>query len=159
MSLMGAGCKLMDDAGLKEVWSIVYKENSIPKMMEGKAYSRCLTACLLTDTALHFLLLSGNDHSHIETSRSFEPSPTFDKEDNVIDSDGNMFDTFKIDEEFVGDIDFEDNSDTASRLMERLKAKRDDNNGLMLFNEETVDVLKDLYKSLQNNKKNQVITR
>ena len=63
MSFMGAGCKLMQDAGLKEVWSTVYKENSLPKMLQGKAYSRCLRACLLTDTALHFTLLSGNDHS------------------------------------------------------------------------------------------------
>ena len=29
MSFMGAGCKLMEDAGLKEVWSTLYKENSI----------------------------------------------------------------------------------------------------------------------------------
>ena len=53
----------MQDAGLKEVWSTVYKENSIPKILEGKAYSCCLRACLHTDTALHFTLLSGNDHS------------------------------------------------------------------------------------------------
>ena len=74
MSFMGAGCKLMQDAGLKEVWSTVYKENSLPKMLEGKAYSSCLRACLLTDTALHFALLSGNDHSQEnEEHQIFEP--------------------------------------------------------------------------------------
>ena len=63
MYFMGAGCKLMRDAGLKWVWCIVYKENSLLKILEGKVYSRCLRTCLLTDTALHFKLLSGNDHS------------------------------------------------------------------------------------------------
>ena len=37
MSSMGAGCKFMQDAGLKEIWSTVYKENSLLKMCEGKA--------------------------------------------------------------------------------------------------------------------------
>ena len=63
MSFMGAAYKLMQDAGLKEIWSTVYKENSFSKMLKGKSYSRCLRACLLTDTALHFTLLSGIDHS------------------------------------------------------------------------------------------------
>ena len=50
---MDAECKSMEDTGLKELWSTVYKENSLPKMLEGKAYSRCLRASLLTDTALN----------------------------------------------------------------------------------------------------------
>ena len=58
MSFLGAGCKLMEDGGLKELWSTVYQENSIPKMMASKAYSRCLRAVLLTDSALHVTLLS-----------------------------------------------------------------------------------------------------
>ena len=70
MSFMGAGCKLMQDVGLREVWSTVYKENSVPKMLEGKAYSCCLRACLLTDTAQHFSLLSGNDHSQENEEKS-----------------------------------------------------------------------------------------
>ena len=57
MSFLGAGCKLMEDTGLRELWSTVYKENSLPKMMEGKACSRCLRACLLTDSALHLFCL------------------------------------------------------------------------------------------------------
>ena len=44
----------MKDAGLKELWSTVYRENFLPKMIEGKAYSRCPRAVLLTDSALHF---------------------------------------------------------------------------------------------------------
>ena len=60
---MGAEFKLMQDAGLKEVLSSVYKENSLPKMLEGKACSCCLRACFLTDNALHFTLLSCNDDS------------------------------------------------------------------------------------------------
>ena len=54
MSFLGGGCKLMKDAGLKELWSTVYRENFLPKMIEGKAYSRCPRAVLLTDSALHF---------------------------------------------------------------------------------------------------------
>ena len=123
MSFMGAGCKLMEDAGLKEVWSTVYKENSIPKMMEGKAYTRCLRACLLTDTALHFSLLSGNDHSHdTEACQVFEPPPTFDDDGNVLISDGNVFDTFE--EDFIGSIDLEDNSDIATAIGETQKKLR-----------------------------------
>ena len=60
---MDAGCQLMQYARLKEVWSIVYKENSLPKMLEGETCSCCWRACLLTDTALHFTLLSGKDHN------------------------------------------------------------------------------------------------
>ena len=63
MSLMGVGCKLMHNAGLKEAWPTVYKENPLSKMLGGIAYSYSLRACLLADTALHFALLSGNDHS------------------------------------------------------------------------------------------------
>ena len=42
MFFIGAGCKLMQDAGLKGVWSTVYKENPLPKMLKGKADSPCL---------------------------------------------------------------------------------------------------------------------
>ena len=37
LSFMGAGCKFMQDTGLIEVWSTVYKKNSVLKMLEGKA--------------------------------------------------------------------------------------------------------------------------
>ena len=63
ISFMGTRCKLMQDAGLKELFSTVYKEKFYLKMLDGKAYSRCLRASLLTDIALYFTLLSGNYHS------------------------------------------------------------------------------------------------
>ena len=69
MSFLGAGCKLMQDAGLKEVWPTVYKENPLPKMLGGTAYSYSLRACLLADTVLHFALLSDNDHSEESKAR------------------------------------------------------------------------------------------
>ena len=57
VSYLGAGCKLMEDSGLEDLWETVYARKSIPKMMEGKAYSKTLRACLLTDAALHLVLL------------------------------------------------------------------------------------------------------
>ena len=63
MSFLGAGCKLFEVGGIEEIWSNVYKKNSIPKMIEGKTYSKCLRACLLTDVALHITLL----HTDIES--------------------------------------------------------------------------------------------
>ena len=152
MSFMGAGCKLMQDAALKEFWSTIYKENSLPKILEGKAYSRCLRACLLTDTALHFTLLSGNDHrQENEENPIFEPIQTFDNNEDVVDfvDDGNIFVCLDYNEQVFENIDFEDNSDISSVLIEKLKSNRDDNNGLMLFNEGTVEVLRKLYESLQ----------
>ena len=119
MSFMGAGCKLMQDAGLKKVWSTVYKENSLPKMLEGKAYSHCLRACLLTDNALHFTLLSGNDHSpKNEENPIFESMRTFDNNEDVVDfvDDENIFYCLDNDEQFFENIDFED-SDISSVLI------------------------------------------
>ena len=69
MSFMGAECKLMQDAELKEVWPTVYKENPLPKMLGGTAYSYSLRARLLADTALHFALMNGNDHSQESKTR------------------------------------------------------------------------------------------
>ena len=92
MSFLGAGCKLMEDAELKELWSTVYQENSLPKMIEGKAYSRCLRAVLLTDSALHFSLLSTKETQDIEGDEQvFDPTDTFDKSGDV--QDGNKFET------------------------------------------------------------------
>ena len=48
MSFIGAACKLVQDAGMKVVWSTVYKENSIQKRLQGIACSRTY---LLTDNA------------------------------------------------------------------------------------------------------------
>lgn len=57
MSFLGAGCKCMEDSGLEELWETVYACKSLPKMIDGKSYSRTLRACLLTDAALHAILL------------------------------------------------------------------------------------------------------
>ena len=38
MSFLGARCKIMEDAGLKEARSTVYQENYLPNMMDGKAW-------------------------------------------------------------------------------------------------------------------------
>ena len=151
MSFLGAGCKLMQDAGLK-VWSTVYKENSLPKMLEGKAYSRCLRACLLTDTALHFTLMSGNDHSQeYEENQIFEPVQTFIDNEDVVDfvDDGNIFDCLDDDEPMLEDIDYDNDNDLSSILLQKLKTNCDDNDGLMLFNEETADILGKLYESFE----------
>ena len=45
MSFMGAGSKLMQDAGLKEVCPTIYKENSLPKMLNRTSYSCSLRGC------------------------------------------------------------------------------------------------------------------
>ena len=119
MSFMGAGCKLMQDAGLKEVWSTVCKENSLPKMLEGKSYSHCLRACFLSDSALHFTLLSGNDHNpKNEENPIFEPIQTFDNNEDVVNfvHDENIFDCLDNDEQFFENIYFED-SDISSVLI------------------------------------------
>ena len=73
----------------------------------------------------------------------FEPIQTFDK------NDGNIFDCLDNDEQFFENIDFEDNTDISSVFIEKLKSNCDDNNGLMLFNEGTVEVLQKLYESLE----------
>ena len=57
MSFLGAGCKLMEGTGLEDLWATVYACNSLPKMMDGKAYTKTLRACLLTDAALHLTLI------------------------------------------------------------------------------------------------------
>ena len=58
----------------EKVWPTVYKEQSLPKMLGGTAYSCSLRACLYTDTALHFALLSSNDHSQ-ESKENYISEP------------------------------------------------------------------------------------
>ena len=100
-------------------------------MLGGIAYSRCLRACLLTDTALHFTLLTGNDHGQENKENPiFEPIPTFDNNKDVVDfvGDGNIFDCLDNDEQFFESIDFEGNSNISSVVIEKLKSNCDDNN-------------------------------
>ena len=49
-------------------------------------------------------------------------------------NDGNIFDCLVNDEHFFENIDFEDDRDVSSALIEKLKSYYNDNNGLMLFN-------------------------
>ena len=57
MSFLGAGYKLLEGSGIEELWERMYAKHSIPKMMTGKAYIKCLRAWFLTDAALHLTLM------------------------------------------------------------------------------------------------------
>ena len=67
---------------------------------------------------------------------------------NFVDN-GSIFDCLDNDEQFFENIDFEDDSDISSVLIEKLKSNSDDKDGLMLFNEEIVKVLRKLYESFK----------
>ena len=100
---------------------------------------------------MQFTLLSGNDHSQEnEENRIFESIQLFDNKEDVVDfvDDGIIFDCLDNDEQFFENIDFE-NSDISTVLQEKLKSSCDDNDGLMFFNEETVEVLRKLYESFE----------
>ena len=150
MSFLGAGCKLIEDGGLRELWSTVYQENSLPKMMDGKAYSRCLRAVLLTDSALHFTLLSSKetDDDHV-----FEPSNTFDESGDFLD--GNIFDTLDDIEDFNFDDggDIEDEKPIADLVLEMFKNNFSDD-PLFTFSDDTEKQLNELYASLSSNECN-----
>ena len=60
MSFLGSACKIMEESGIEDLWSNVYARNSLPKRLEGKAYHKALRACLLTDAALHIVLLESS---------------------------------------------------------------------------------------------------
>ena len=114
MSFLGAGCKLMQDAGLAELWTSVYKENSLPKMMEGKAYSRCLRVCLLTDSSLHHTSLSANDGASNTDEYVYEPIDTFDDTDEIIDLDSNIFEV--LNDEKINDAHSEEENENETSL-------------------------------------------
>jgi len=79
----------MEDSGLDDVWAEVYARNSLRKMMEGKSYSKTLRACLLTDAALHNLLMStdfAEDHQQQDVD---DISDYIDKShDIIVEEDG-----------------------------------------------------------------------
>ena len=63
-------------------------------MFEGNAYSRYLSVFLLTDTVLHFTLLSSNKHSQEnEENQIFKLIQTFVNNEDVVNffEDGNIF--------------------------------------------------------------------
>ena len=90
-SFLGPGCKLFEGAGIDEIWCTVYAKKSIPKMIEGKVYSKCLRACLLTDAALHLTLL----HTDIERKSKKEDEEQISDNDcyKEMDVDNNIFST------------------------------------------------------------------
>jgi|SaaInl33SG_5_DNA_1037386.scaffolds.fasta_scaffold09924_2 hypothetical protein len=51
----------MEGSGLEDLWTTVYARNSLPKMIEGKAYTKALRACLLADAALHLILVDSRE--------------------------------------------------------------------------------------------------
>ena len=91
MSFLGAGCKLFEGGGIEEIWCTVYPKKSIPKMIEGKAYAKCLRACLLTDAALHLTLL----HTDIDSTSKKEDEKQISDNDcsEEMDVDDNIFST------------------------------------------------------------------
>ena len=108
MSILGSGGKLFTGSGLEELWGTVYAKKSIPKMLEGKSYAKCLRSCLLTDAALlHVLLMT-------ETCQEKEYIQEEDNEELEVlqcdedESEGNIFDIL---EDFNAEIDFEDPND------------------------------------------------
>ena len=134
---------------------MIYRlEKPHSKMLEEKAYS-----CYLRSTSfsqiplLQFTFLSGNDHNQEnEGNPIFEPIQIFDNNEDVVNvvDQKNISDCLDNYEQFFENIDFKDDSDISSVLMEKFKSNCDDNNnGLMLFNEETVQVLGKLYESLK----------
>ena len=78
-----------------------------------------------------------------EENQIFEPTLTFDNNEDVVDfvKNGNKFDCLDNDTQFFENIDFDDNSNISSALIEKLKSNSGDNDGLMLFNEGTVEAL------------------
>ena len=106
-----------------------------------------------TDTALHFTLLSGNYHSKENEGNPISESIQIsDNNEDVVDfvDDGIIFDyILDNDELFFPSIDFENDSNISSVLIEKLKSNWDDNNRLMLFNQETAEVLEKLYESFE----------
>ena len=75
----------------------------------------------------------------------------FYNNEDVVDfgDDGNIFSCLDNDEQSFKNIDFEDDRNVSSVLIEKLKFNCDDNDGLILFNEETVEILRKLYESFE----------
>ena len=56
-SFLGAIGNIMAGSGFEQLWETIYEKNTIPHMMSGHAYARCLRAHFLTQQALGILLL------------------------------------------------------------------------------------------------------
>ena len=85
MSFLGSIGKLMEATGLEDLWATVYAMKSIPKMLQGKAYTKALRACLLTDAAIHNLLLQCDTQNGQADQRSTETSSRATPMKDIID--------------------------------------------------------------------------
>ena len=76
----------MQDAGLKEVCSTLYKENSLSsKNVRRKSLQSLLEGVFAHRYCFALTLLSGNDHSQEnEENQIFEPIQTFDNNEDVV---------------------------------------------------------------------------
>ena len=68
MSFLSAIGYVMKNSGLKEVFSLVYAEHSIEKMLGGKHYSRCMRANDLVSTVLKKIIIEQVDDEHLKES-------------------------------------------------------------------------------------------
>lgn len=57
MSFLGCIGHVMEGSGIENVLQVCYAPNTVPYIMNGKAYSRAFRAHLLVDSALHALLM------------------------------------------------------------------------------------------------------
>ena len=55
---------VMKNSGIKEVFSTVYAENSVEKMLNGKYYSRCMRANDLVSTVLKKIIIEQVDDTY-----------------------------------------------------------------------------------------------
>ena len=58
MSYLGAVGQIMHGSGLREALELLYAPNTVPNILNGKAFSRATRAHMLIDTALYHLLVS-----------------------------------------------------------------------------------------------------
>ena len=124
-------------------------------MIEGKAYSRCLGAVLLTDSTLHFSLLSTKETQDTEGDKwVFEPTDTFQKTSDV--QDGDIFETL-YDIEDLESYDNGDDSEDAKSIVDKLIETSRNNfcdDPLFIFNRDTIKQLNELYENLSSNQCN-----
>ena len=168
----------MEGSGLEDLWATVYARGSIPKMMEGKAYTKCLRACLLTNAALHLTLLKstvavdadvelGDDI--VDMLEGFSEEDQDFTEIQITESESNTADQITTEGQTVGDfIRSLTDTDTDNLLGDDLNAElgvlydnltqnvasiddMDDNASLQqLFNK--VSTLKDIQQSSRTGK-------
>ena len=68
MSFMGAVGTIMAGSGLKDLFCVIYAENSVEKMLSGHAYSRAARAHILAHAALSSLVLEQLELTNEESS-------------------------------------------------------------------------------------------